>query len=347
MRFENVKRFLVIRLSSIGDIVHALPAVSALAESFPDAEVDWLVETQHAHLLLGNPSLAKAIDLNTLGWRKSLWSPSTWAQVREGWRALRFSEYDAVLDFQGLWKSAVLAWVARSERRIGFDRSELREGTAGVLYTHRVDTGDRKHVIEKNLALVEFLGGRTAGWKFDLPSRREDEEFVRAELARQRIQTFMILNPGGGWRSKCWSPANYAKVLTELAGMFSGHVLLTGAPGEEPLIEEILKESKNERAAYFPSSVLQFICLARKARLFVGGDTGPLHLAAAASTPIVGIYGPTNPARNGPFARADIVLWNRSRTDHSRRGTNPGYLQGVEPASVLEAIRERLARKSE
>lgn len=342
-----MKRFLVIRLSSIGDIVHALPAVAALAESFPAAEIDWVVETRYAGLLQGNPSLARIIDLNTLGWRRSLLARKTWQQIRDGVRELRAREYDAVLDFQGLWKSAVLTLLTRSERRIGFDRHELREGTAGIIYTHRVDTGNRTHVIEKNLALVEYLGGKATDWKFHLPSREEDDAWVGAELARRRIEDFIIVNPGGGWRSKCWSPANYAKVLNDLSEVFQGHALLTGAPTEEPIIEEILKESGNQRAGYFPSTVLQYICLVRKAKLFVGGDTGPLHLAAAVGTPIVGIYGPTDPARNGPFSRADVTLWNYSRTNHTRRDTNSGYLPGIEPSEVLEAIRNRLARKSE
>lgn len=341
-----MKRFLVIRLSSIGDIVHALPAVSALAESFPAAEIDWTVETRHADLLLGNPSVAKIVRLDTVGWRRKLLARRTLAQIRDGLHELRLHEYDSVLDFQGLWKSAILALLALSERRVGFDRPDLREGSAGVLYTHRVDIGNRRHVIEKNLALVEYLGAKATKWRFPLPSREEDEAYVSGEIAKREIREFIIVNPAGGWKSKCWSPANYAKVLNDLAGVIPGHAVLTGAPNEVPVIEEILRESRNERASYFPSTMLQFICLARRASLLVGGDTGPLHLAAAVGTPIVGIYGPTDPARNGPFSQADITLWNRSRTDHSRRGDS-GYLPGIEPAEVLKAIRDRLARKRE
>jgi lipopolysaccharide heptosyltransferase I len=341
---DPAQRFLIVRLSSIGDIVHALPAAAALAETFPQAQIHWVVEKRHALLLDGNPHLHRILVLDTLGWRKHLTSSATWHEIRNGVGDLRQTLYDAALDFQGLWKSAVVAWLSRARERIGFAGPWLREPSAGVLYTQRVLPREHVHVVEENLALVERLGARTERWQFPLPRNEQDDAYIERQLAAWDSGNFAIVNPGGGWRSKCWSPENYAALIREWAGARRGPILLTGSPSEEPLINEILRGAGSPCARYFPTTLLQFIALARRARLFIGGDTGPLHLAAAVGTPIVGIYGPTDPARNGPFAADDIALSNRGPINHTRRGENPAYLPGISVASVMAAADVRLAR---
>jgi ADP-heptose:LPS heptosyltransferase len=273
-----------------------------------------------------------------------LTSSATWHEIRNGVGDLRQTLYDAALDFQGLWKSAVVAWLSRARERIGFAGPWLREPSAGVLYTQRVLPREHVHVVEENLALVERLGARTERWQFPLPRNEQDDAYIERQLAAWDSGNFAIVNPGGGWRSKCWSPENYAALIREWAGARRGPILLTGSPSEEPLINEILRGAGSPCARYFPTTLLQFIALARRARLFIGGDTGPLHLAAAVGTPIVGIYGPTDPARNGPFAADDIALSNRGPINHTRRGENPAYLPGISVASVMAAAEVRLAR---
>jgi lipopolysaccharide heptosyltransferase I len=341
------QRFLIVRLSSIGDIVHALPAAAALAESFPQAQVDWVVEKTHAFLLDGNPHVHRVIVLDTFGWRKHLASSAAWGEIRSGLADLRRTIYTAALDFQGLWKSAVVAWLSRARERIGFARPWLREPSAAVLYTQRVSPRAHVHVVEENLALVERLGARPQRWQFPLPRNEEDDTYVQKQLAAMRAGNFMIVNPGGGWRSKCWAPENYAELIRQLAAARSEHIILTGSPAEELMIREIVQNAGTGRACYLPTTVVQFIALARCARLFIGGDTGPLHLAAAVGTPIVGIYGPTDPVRNGPFAADDIALSNRGPINHTRRGKDPAYLPGVAVASVVAAVEQRMARKHE
>ncbi len=341
---DPAQRFLIVRLSSIGDIVHALPAAAALAESFPQAQVDWVVEKRHKLLLDGNPHLHRILELDTLGWRGHLTSSATWHEIGIGVSDLRRTLYDAALDFQGLWKSAVVAWLSRARERIGFAERWLREPSAAVLYTQRVSPPERVHVVEENLALIERLGVRAQRWQFPLPWNDKDDAYVDGQLTTLDSGNFIIMNPGGGWRSKCWAPENYAALIRELAGIRHEQVLLTGSPSEEPMIGGILQSPGVQRARYIPTTLVQFIALARRARLFIGGDTGPLHLAAAVGAPIVGIYGPTDPVRNGPFAADDIALSNRSPIDHTRRGANPAYLSGISVASVAAAVEERLAR---
>ena len=341
---DAAQRFLMVRLSSIGDIVHALPAAAALAEAFPRARIHWVVEKRHAMLLEGNPHLDHVVVLDTLEWRRHLTATATWREIGTGVSDLRRTVYDAALDFQGLWKSAVVAWLSRAQERIGFAARSLREPSAGVLYTQQVSPPEHVHVVEENLALVERLGARTEHWQFPLPRNDEDDAYVDRQIAALDSENFIIVNPGGGWRTKCWSPENYAALIRQWAGARPEPILLTGSPAEEPLIGEILQNAGSKRAHYVPTTLVQFIALARRARLFVGGDTGPLHLAAAVRAPIVGIYGPTDPVRNGPFAAADIVLSNRGTISHTRRGANPAYLPGISVESVVAAGQERLAR---
>jgi lipopolysaccharide heptosyltransferase I len=346
-------RFLVIRLSSIGDIVHALPAVAALGDAFPEAEIDWVVEKRHAALLNGNPYIHRVIKLNTFEWRHEPLSPWTLEQIAGAGMALREASFDAAIDFQGLIKSGFLAWISKSAQRVGFSEYWLREPLAGVFYSDRVSPHGRRHIIEMNLSLVEHLGVPAVpseAWKFPLPQSDADESFVESRLAELGAREFIVMNPGGGWKSKCWAPESYAGLIHSLEDGVSGLILLTGSPDEEPLIGDILRRANSRRAAYFPATILQLIALIRRARLFVGGDTGPLHLAEAAGIPVVAIFSaaePLNtPERNGPFRAQDIFLINRNGTRRHSPRKDSEYLRDVPVESVLAAIRERLARTS-
>ncbi len=322
-------RFLIVRLSSIGDIVHALPTAAALAQTFPQSQIDWVVEKRHAGLLAANPHLNHVIQLDTLGWRKQLTSPATWHEMRTGIDDLRETPYDAALDFQGLWKSAVVAWMSSAKKRIGFAAKDLREPSAGILYSQTIPRPKQVHAVKENMALVESLGAHSEQWQFPLPRDHQDDTYIENQLAPFNGGPFLIVNPGGGWRSKCWSPDNYALLIREWAGTHPESIVVTGAPSEEPVMNEILAGAGTPSARYFPTTLIQFITLARRARLFVGGDTGPMHLAAAVGTPIVGIFGPTDPVRNGPFAADDITLTNGGPITYTRRDEKAGYLSAL------------------
>ena len=345
---EPRQRFLVIRLSSIGDIVHALPAVAALGEAYPDAEIHWAVESRYSALLDGNPFVHRAAKLDTLAWRRKLTSPAVIQEIFRAIRSLRKVRFDTTLDFQGLYKSALIARLSRAGARLGFAENWLREPGAGTFYTERVAPRGLQHVIEMNLALVERLGVRRLGredWRFPLPQNPADNEYVEHQIAALGGREFILINPGGGWMSKCWAPGSYAELIQRLEPVFSGEVLLTGSQQEEEMIQGIIRRSGSPKARSVPTTIVQFIALVRRASLFLGGDTGPLHLAAAVRTPIVAIYGPTDPARNGPFSKDDITLWNQEPTTYTRRAERPAYLPGITVESVLDAIRKRLERK--
>lgn len=344
-------KFLVVRLSSIGDIVHALPAVAALGDTFPGAQIHWAIEKRFAPLLNGNAYVHRVVRVDTLGWRRELFSPWTIEQIAAATSMMRAAHFDAAIDFQGLMKSAFLAWISNSRQRVGFSEYWLREPVAGALYTDRVSPHDRRHVIGMNFSLVERLGVPSipvSEWKFPLPQSAADDAIVEERLATLGARDFIVLNPGGGWKSKCWPPENYAELIRQLEIDIPEHLLLTGSPDEEPLIEGILRSAHSRRGFYIPTTLLQLITLARRAKLFVGGDTGPVHLAEAAGTPVVSIFSrlePVNtPERNGPFRPEDIFIAGGNGVRKVRRSKNADYLRDVSVESVLTAVRERLAR---
>jgi lipopolysaccharide heptosyltransferase I len=351
---ESNLRFLVIRLSSIGDIVHTLPAVAALGEAFPEAEIHWAVEKRYAPLLAGNPYVDRVMKLDTIGWRTDLLSPSTLERIFSCGMTLRESIFDATIDFQGLMKSACIARLSRSHVRVGFAEYWLREPLAGVFYTDHVAPRAQRHIIEMNLALVESLGVPhvpVESWKFPLPQFEADNRYVENLLQTLGAREFIIINPGGGWKGKCWAPENYAELIHRLEPGFAWKFLLTGSPDEETLIREILRGAGSSRADYFPSSICQFIALARRAKLFIGGDTGPAHLAAAVGTPVVQIFNGSDrmntPERNGPFSAFDVAVVHHNGDSHLSRDKHSDYLRDVSVETVYEAVHERLARVHE
>lgn len=338
------QKFLAIRLSSIGDIVHALPAVSALAETYPQAEITWAVESRYALLLEGNPGVRRLLRFDTLGWRKRMQSSGTLREVADAIHSLREDRFDAVIDFQGLLKTAILSRLCRSPRRIGYAKGSHREPGAGLFYTEEVPLPETGHAIEECLALVARLGARANAWQFPLPQIPEDKKYIDSRLAEMGVEKFILIIPGGGWMAKRWPPRDYAALTKMLAADSGADIVLSGSPAEEGDIRVILRGANCERTHYVPTTLGQYLALARRTSLFIGGDTGPMHLAAAVGAPIVAIMGPTSAMRNGPFSSEDIVLSNGEPVNHTRRGRSQKYLEGISARDVLAAVKTRLAR---
>ena len=337
------KSFLAIRLSSLGDIIHALPAVCALAQSGPEVAVDWLVEARYSVLLRGTGILRRLIEVDTLGTREKLWSTRGMGSLLGSLSALRRESYDAVIDFQGLLKSAILARCVRAGEHVGFAEKWLREPIAEIFYTLPVRPRQARHVIEMNLALVERWEAKTTGWQFPLPNCPVAREVIEKKLRDAEIREFLIVNPGGGWAAKRWAAGKYAELLDRVSQSSELPAVITYGPGEESLAQRVLEQARRARVISFPTDLSQFIALARRAKLFVGTDTGPLHICAALRIPVVGIYGPTDPTRNGPFSPLDVALHNSSFISHTRRGSPSDTIEGISVAQVLSAVQKRLA----
>jgi len=304
-------RLLVLRLGSLGDIVHALPAVASLRDTFPQARIDWLVEMRWAELVELNPDLSNVLTVDTRAWRRAPLSPATWRGLGALRRRLREAGYEAAIDFQGLYKSAVLARLSGAGKRIGFAKGAAKEAGASRFYTEAVLPPPGVHVIEMNRALAQAAGAGETPVRFALPTSAEDEAAVEEMLRARHINEFVVLSPGGGWGSKLWPVERYAALHNALARERGWRTVLNAGPGEERLVSEFEAQARVTKPVHFSLTLRQLVALLKRAKVLVSGDTGPLHLAAALGTPVVGLYGPTDPVRNGPYGARAVVLHHR------------------------------------
>jgi lipopolysaccharide heptosyltransferase I len=330
-----LNRVLIVRLGSLGDIVHALPAAAALRRAVPQSRIDWLVDAQHRELLDLVPVIDETIVLRERTFRG-------WLDVT---RRLRARAYDVAIDFQGLLKSAVLARASGARRVLGFSIWHLRERTARPFYSETAAADDAQHVVRKNLALVAALGGEAERLEFPLASRHS------AALAEVRRITggaaFALMNPGAAWPNKRWPPDRFGALSAIVRTQFGLMPFVLWGPGEEGLARSVVEASSGAAAIAPPTTISDLVELARAASLMVSGDTGPVHIAAAVATPIVGLYGPTSPARNGPWSPADICLsrFERCHCHHQRRCTAQAWCLGdITVAEVAAAVERRLAQ---
>jgi heptosyltransferase-1 len=330
-------RFLLVRLGSLGDVIHALPAASALRDAFPEARIDWLIEPKWRRLLEGNPDLTEIIPLE----KKSA------AGLITTVRKLRSARYNCTIDFQGLYKSALPAFASRAPRRIGFPSTYAREGFASVFYTDKINPRG-PHKVDHNLTLARAAGARPSPPRFPLTLRPEDEKQVTQDLARHNLTDFFVLNPGGGWRSKCWPPERYGELHHRLAAQHGWRGIITFGPGEESLAQELVSAAGNPPPIALPLGLGPLLALLRRAKFVVSADTGPLHLASALGTPVVGLYGPTDPARNGPYGGTSIVIRNpsKSETTYRRGASYSSPMLSITADQVADAIASLLNAKS-
>lgn len=325
-------RILIVRLSAVGDVIHGLPVLHALRERFPTAFLGWVVESRAAALLEGHPAIDELIIVPR-GWLKS---PSEVWRLRRRLRALRF---DVSIDVQGLTKSALVGWLAGIKRRIGFDNEKGRE-LSRWLNNERVKAASR-HVVDANLELLRPLGIERPAVRFDFPEREADGRMAEALIAANGWGgRFAILNPGAGWPSKLWPPDRFAAVARHLGAErgLPSLVVWAGAT-EKAWAETIVANADGFAKLAPPTSLLELAALARRSRLFVGSDTGPLHLAAAVGAACVGLFGPMPAWRNGPYGPKCIAIQKAEYQGPSRhrKTAPPTLMEAIGVSEVCEA----------
>jgi heptosyltransferase I len=344
-------RILIVKLGSIGDIVHTLPALAAMRSALPDAEISWAVERNAAEILKDNPHLDRLIEVDTKALRRGLMSGETLRAPRQQLRLLRASAFDLALDFQGLLKSAMVARLSGARRVFGFARDSLREPASRILLHEKVQIPEHLHVIRKNLALGSTALGISVPddpTNFQFPIALNSVHYDEAATAAQGMAgPFAILNPAGGWPTKLWSAEKFGALADELWNHFGLHSLVTCGPGEAELAATVLSNSKSGKARTVSLSLKGFHALAKRAAVYVGGDTGPTHLAVAAGTPLVGLFGPTEWWRNGSPYAEDICVERNDigcRVDCHRRSCSQWICMDIDVERVLHAVTERLQR---
>jgi heptosyltransferase-1 len=340
----------------MGDILHALPAVTSLRMAHPGWMIDWMVAPKWDALLTAKgaegrdtgqpeprqPVVDRVIHAAVKQWGKSPLSGRTLHEVQALRRAVREAGYDAAVDLQGAVRSAVFGRFAGC-RLIG--EAEPREWAARWLFTERVATHGA-HVIEQDFELARAVAGdalkQVRPW---LPFDAEAEAWANALLASHPGGPAVLINPGAGWGAKRWPVERYATVAQRLIER-GFRVLVNGGPGEEPIVEVIVRETGGAATPLAPS-LENLIALTRRVALVIAGDTGPLHLACALGKPVVGIYGPTDPSRNGPFGtRFKVLRHPESRRDHARRKAPEAGLLTIQPEEVVAAAEELLREET-
>lgn len=334
-------RFLVVRLGSLGDIVHTFPAVSGLRDSFPQGEIIWLTDPKWK-------GLVESSELATEVWETETRS---FHSVRDVLRRIRKKKVTAAIDYQGLWKSASLPFLSGVPRRIGFSSETIREFAVPVLYTDRV-RARQTHIADQNGELSQHAGAKKGVAPVSLAVSSLQEAFVLQLLRGFAIERYVVLSPGGGWRSKCWPAARYGELCRKIFERFEMRCVLNHGPGEEVLAEEIRAASGDSNPVPYDGTLPQLMALLRHAACVVGGDTGPVHLAVALGAPSVSIFGPTDPARNGPYragsasgvsTEMDIVLRCPTAVTTYRRGDQPDpSILEIDVHSVFTAVSRHL-----
>lgn len=348
--FLSPQSVLVVRLGAMGDVIHTLSAITALRAALPKIRIGWVIETRWSELLCTRNSprsgplncLRPLVDfvheVDTKLWRKSLLSNQTRRQIAANRREIKAQHYELAADFQGALKSALIARLSGAKLVSGF--AHPREVPAHFFYSKLVETTD-VHVVDQYRRIAEFIAGAPLHACSPIFPRDEQAESSIAARLGKSVENFALINPGAGWGAKQWPAERYGEVARALSQSGTSSLVNFG-PGEEDLARQV-QQSSGGVAQPISCSISELIALTRRAKLFIGGDTGPLHLAAALQVPVVAIFGPTDPARNGPYGTSGIVLRGpASKTSLSHTSARDPGLLSITAGQVISAAEQLL-----
>ena len=323
-------------MSALGDIVHALPVLSAIRAAHPEVEIDWLADRKYAGILdfvdglsqriIGRPGLSKAVT------------------------QLRSREYDVAIDLQGLLKSAAMARLSGAARVIGFEQRALREGAAAWFYNETAPVDANAHIIQKNLSVLPLLGITSKAhvtFPFVVPASPVADEVTGAAMSTG-MRGFALINPGAAWPNKRWAPERFGAIARRVREEHHLACFVLWGGDEAPLADAVVAASGGTATRAPQTSLGDLLALSARASLMVSGDTGPIHIAAAMQTPIVGLYGPTWPERNGPWDPHDVVVSRASTCvcHHKRQCRRASMcINEITVDEVASAVARRLARE--
>ncbi|MBI3812203.1 MAG: glycosyltransferase family 9 protein [Nitrospirae bacterium] len=342
-----MQRILIIKLGAVGDVIHTLPVLETLRGRFPQAHIGWAVEEAAAPILEGNPALNELIRLE----RKKLRGTGGLAYFRRWLQSLRERQFDTALDPHNLFKSGLAAYASGASLRVGFRK--FREGN--FLFMNRwVRPAARYcHAVEKYLTLLDPLGISESQrvFRFPLAWGPRDEEFIDRFWTQQgygrdgaKQEAVVAVNPGANWPSKRWMPERYAQVADRLVKDHGIRLLILWGPGERPLAERIAR-SMSETFVIAPETDLKLLAaLIKRCRLVITGDTGPLHIAAALAVPTVALFGPSDPARNGPYGQGHAVIRSLipPATHWQKKEVGNHWMEAIPVETVIEAAIKQL-----
>jgi len=340
-----MERILFVKLSAIGDVVQALPALEAIKKARPESAIDWVVEEAASSILEGHPLIGRLLVSRRKTWLAMLRRPSTLLDGVRGIlgfvRDLRAVRYDIAIDLQGLFKSGMIMGLARADRKVGFARS--RELSSLFLNEQLPAYDIEKHALERYLDVARYLGAQDPSPACSLPLGPE-EEVVRARL-RSAVpdgRRIVVMNPIARWRTKLWQEQRFAELADRLVAERNAAVVFTGSAADREAIGRIRGMMRQLAIDWTGKTTLkELAALAKIADLFITTDTGPMHLAAAAGGRVMALFGPTAPWRTGPYGKGHVVV--RAGTDCSpcfRRDCDRGFrcMEDITVGMVMEKL---------
>ena len=307
---------LIVKLSAIGDVIHTLPALTALREHYPHAHITWLIEAAAAGLVIGHRALNRVIVSKRKRWINQLKGPersTALSEIRAFWRELRDTRYDIIIDFQALLKSGLLVWLAKGNRKIGFDKGMQHQEHSYLFLNERVPPVDMDvHALTRGLMLLSAIGIEAKSIVYDVPVSSEDRSRVQTLLETHGIDStrpLVAFNPVALWETKLWRNDRFALLGDRLINEQGANVVFTGGPGDRAVIHSIRQMMTAPSADLSGRTTLTMLAaLYQRSTLLVTTDTGPMHLAAAVGTQVVALFGPTAPWRTGPFGDGHQVI---------------------------------------
>ena len=342
---SDIRNILIIKPSSLGDIVLALPALTALRKSFPDAKISWLIRPEFAALLENHPHLNEIIPFDRKFLGKAWFHPGASGSLVSLIKRLRLAKFDAIIDFQGLFRTASLAWLSGCKKRFGM--AKARE-FAHLFYTHKItQTHDCIHMVDYYLKIIQAAGASNLDVQFVLPHHPEAADSVGRLLESHGVahDNYVVLVPGSAHKDKRWPVERFAELAEKISAQFSLPMVAVGTESEAGLIHKLQNLSKVTIENFAGRTTLsELICLLKGSRLVVSNDTGPGHIAAALSTPLVLMFSWSNPARIAPYERSECLVareaFNRGLKIKSR---DPKHnVDTITLDEVYQKVREQL-----
>ncbi len=353
---KNPENILIIRLSAIGDVINVLPALRQLRSHFSNSKITWLVEDRASEILRDHPDIDEVIVYPRKKWQSGILkvnkSLNIISESLSFYKKLRKNHYDLVVDFQGNLKSAVMNLITGSGNRLGFGKGYCKEFNYLSTQYHAYPAGKKIHRIEKNLSLLKELDIETSFLRPELPVTKDDEGYITNFISKNADPSLpiIILHPGTSkfGSFKQWSSQSYTLLADKILDKYKANVILTWGPGEIDIVNEIIKNMEhNALPACETKSIKQLTALMKRATLFIGGDTGPLHIASIMGIPVVGIYGPKDPAIYGPYDGMAVVIKKDVPCSPCKKRTcgDPICMSSILPEDVFCGVESFLQRQ--
>jgi len=309
-------KILIVKLSAIGDVIHTLPSLNAIRKHYPDAHITWLIEEAASSLVVGHEALNRVIISKRTQWIKKVFGPSCLKNIKEAYqfiKKLRDTEYDLIIDFQGLLKSGILIALAKGKRKTGFDKGMEHMEHSYIFLNERIPPVNMdNHALLRNLMLINALGIKSKEIEYKIPVSDHTRKFIDSILLRHGIKSSELLvaiNPVAKWETKLWDNRKFALLADRLIEKYNTSVIFTGSQSDKNTMEDIMSFMSKRAVNLAGKTTLKTLAaLYEKTRFVISTDTGPMHMAAAVGTPVIALFGPTAPWRTGPFGSEHKIL---------------------------------------